>query len=118
MKSAKTTTKTMRRPGTTLAAFLIVLPLAAAVLGLLLYGPEYGLIPADSEVLRYFKHEIEWVEVVLFCCALGTLLGKLWQNRRDRAACRLAVVPAWDGKPVPSEVAIPIFSRPHTLPLT
>src|SRR5260370_35174768 len=99
MKSAKTTTKTMRRPGTTLSAFLIGLPVAAAVLGFLLYGPEYGLIPADSEVLRYFKHEIEWVEVVLFCCALGTLLGKRWQNRRRGAACRRRVRPAGAGRP-------------------
>jgi biopolymer transport protein ExbB/TolQ len=116
MKPAKTTTKPVRRPSTTPAAFLIGLPLAAAILAVLLLGPEYGFINTDAEILRYFKHEVEWVEVVLFCCALGTLLGKLMQNRRERAACRRTVVPAWDGKPVPVEEAIPIFAGLNKLP--
>jgi hypothetical protein len=112
MKSSKTTTKQVRRPSTTLAAFLIGLPLAAAILGFLHYGP----LPEDAEIKRYVKHGVENVEVVLFCCAMGTLLAKLWFNRRERAACRREIVPAWDGKPVSVEEALPFFASLGKLP--
>src|SRR5262249_51244807 len=64
----------VRRCNTTVAAFVLGLPLAAAVLGVL-YGPL-----KDTPVFRYVEHRVECVEVVMFCCALGTLGAKLWQN--------------------------------------
>jgi hypothetical protein len=53
------------------------------------------------EVQRYVHHPVENVEVVLFCCALGALVVKLRGWRGERTACRLAVLPPWDGRPVP-----------------
>jgi biopolymer transport protein ExbB/TolQ len=116
MKSSKSTAKQVRRPSTTLAAFLLGLPLAAAILGFFQFGPQYDLLPADSEIARYFKHDVEKVEVVLFCMAMGTLLAKLWQIRRERAACRRDVVPKWDGKAVAVEEAVPLFANLNKLP--
>src|SRR5262249_27861129 len=59
----------------------------------------------DETVARYLRHDVEKVEVVLFCCALGALATKLWGYRTERAACRLAVLPAWDGQAVPGSEA-------------
>jgi hypothetical protein len=85
-----------RRSGTTLAAFLIGLPLAAGVLGAFHFGPLH-----DTDAFRYVRHPAQGATVVFFCCALGTLLGKLLRNLLERRACRTAVVPPWDRKPVP-----------------
>jgi hypothetical protein len=112
MKSSQSVTKPVRRPSTTLAAFLIGLPLAAGLLGFLHFGP----LPEDFEPKRYVKHGVENVEVTLFCCAMGTLLAKLWYNRRERAACRREILPAWDGKPVAVEEALPLLAGLGKLP--
>jgi hypothetical protein len=81
---------------TTAAAFLLGLPLAAGLLTLIHFGPL-----AHPLVQRYVSHPVEYVEVVLFCCALGALAAKLWNVLTERAACRTEVLPAWDGRPVP-----------------
>ncbi len=112
MKSSQPTTKPVRRPSTTLAAFLLGLPLAAAILGALHFGP----LSQNPEIVRYVSHRVEDVEVILFCCAMGTLLGKLWQIRRERSACYREVVTAWDGKPVAVEEATTLFARLGKLP--
>jgi biopolymer transport protein ExbB/TolQ len=112
MKSSQTGAKPVRRPSTTLAAFLIGLPFAAVLLGFLHFGP----LPEDFEPKRYVKHGVENVEVVLFCCAMGTLLAKLWYNRCERAACRREILPAWDGKPVGVEEALPLFTGVGKVP--
>jgi biopolymer transport protein ExbB/TolQ len=55
----------------------------------------------DNETLRrYVHHEVEQVEVVLFCCALGALACKFWIYRAERAACLAQLLPSWDGRPV------------------
>jgi biopolymer transport protein ExbB/TolQ len=83
----------VRRCSTTVAAFVLGLPLAAGALGVL-YGPLKG-----TPAFRYVEHRVECVEVVMFCCALGTLGAKLWQNVFERRALRAGAVPAWDGRP-------------------
>jgi hypothetical protein len=95
MKPSATTAGRGRRPGTTAAAFLVGLPLAAAILGAVYYGPL-----RDTVAYRYLSHPVECVEVVMFCCALGTLAGKWLQTGAERRACATEVVPRWDGKPV------------------
>jgi hypothetical protein len=85
-----------RRPGTTAAAFLLGLPLAAAVLATFHVGPL-----RQTPAFRYVEHPVENVEVVLFCCALGTLAAKLLVNLTERRALAADVLPKWDGKPVP-----------------
>src|SRR5262249_15824480 len=65
-----------------------------------LYALDVAL-PADAVARRYLQHPAERVEVVMFFCALAALGAKLWQQVRERLACRRGLLPAWDGKPVP-----------------
>src|SRR5262249_12453906 len=99
------------RPGTTLAAFVIGLPLAAAVLGAVLFGPLHEVVPQ-----QYVKSRAEWAAVVFFCCAVGTLAGKTLQNAVERRACRTAVLPPWDRKPVPVAEAPDLLAALSRLP--
>jgi biopolymer transport protein ExbB/TolQ len=110
MHASKAPHEPGRRRGATLFAFLIGLPLAAAVLGAV-----HRFAPHDSVVARYLHHPVENVEVVLFCCALGTLAAKLWANRGERRAFAGAL-PAWDGKPVPPAEASRLLGALTSLP--
>ncbi|MBM4069215.1 MAG: MotA/TolQ/ExbB proton channel family protein [Planctomycetes bacterium] len=90
-----------RRPAlANLAAFVFGLPLGVAVLAIILYGPF-----EDTELRRYVEHPVEHAEVVLFCCGLGLLVGKLLAQAKERAAFRSINVPAWDGQPAPVQEA-------------
>jgi hypothetical protein len=83
------------RSWSTLAALVVGVPLAVGFLTLV----ERGFL--QSSVLeRYLQHEVEQVEVVLFCVALSALAVKLLGYWGERSACRRAVLPAWDGTPV------------------
>jgi len=84
------------RSSTTVAAFLLGVPLAVTVLALIAFGPLQA-----SGLKRYIEHPVEIVEVVLFCCALGALSAKMFGNAGERAACRLELLPPWDGNPIP-----------------
>jgi biopolymer transport protein ExbB/TolQ len=76
--------------------FLIGVPLAAGVLALIRLGPLRG-----SALERYVHHPVEMVEVLLFSCAMAALGVKLVWGLWERAACRLELLPHWDGQPVP-----------------
>lgn len=106
-----------RRPATTLFAFLFGLPLAAAVLLAvhLADGPVRDT-QAYQYAERYLAHPVGGAEVVLFCCALGGLLAKLWYARRERLVARRAVLPQWDGRPVPVSEAQPLLASLDRLP--
>jgi biopolymer transport protein ExbB/TolQ len=99
------------RLGHTAAAFFVGLPLAALILGLIHFGP-LRHTPAH----RYVEYPVEWVEVVLFCCALGALAAKFWQSMAERRACRTEVFPRWDGKPVPASEAQTLLASVERLP--
>src|SRR5262245_18040822 len=88
---------TGRRLGSTLAAFLVGLPLAALVLAAFHYVPL-----RHSYVFRYVEFPVQWVEVAFFTCGLGALIVKYLQVRYEHAACYLDLLPRWDGKPVPA----------------
>src|SRR5439155_13759177 len=100
-----------RRQQNPVAVFLVGLPLAAAILGLIHLGPL-----KDSPYRRYFIHPVECVEVVLFCCALTALGGKLWRHGRERRACRAKLLPAWDGQPVPVSEATKLLEGMNAQP--
>ncbi|HEV3259596.1 MAG TPA: MotA/TolQ/ExbB proton channel family protein [Gemmataceae bacterium] len=100
-----------RRSGTTWAAFVVGVPLAALVLAAIHHGLLHG---TDAE--RYVKHNVECVEVLLFCCAISALGAKLWTCRAERAACRAEVLPAWDGKPRPAAEASRLLAAVDGLP--
>jgi hypothetical protein len=85
-----------RRGQGLLPALLAGLPLAAGVLALLHLTPL-----AQTAAARYVHNPVEYVEVVMFCCALAALAAKLGQHARERLAGRRPLLPAWDGKPVP-----------------
>jgi hypothetical protein len=84
-----------RRSGALAAAFIIGLPLAAALLAFIHEGPLRHTI-----LRRYVSHPVEYVEVVMFCGAFGVFLSKLRNVARERRACGLQVVPPWDGHAV------------------
>jgi hypothetical protein len=54
----------------------------------------------QTEARRYVSHPVECIEVVMFCCALGALGAKLWQNWNERRVLTANVLPEWDGRPV------------------
>jgi biopolymer transport protein ExbB/TolQ len=87
----------------TVAAFLIGIPLAVGILAGIHYTPL-----RDSEIARYVHHPVEMVEVGLICCALGAMLVKVLGWLVERAAARVALVPAWDGQPLPVGEAQPL----------
>jgi biopolymer transport protein ExbB/TolQ len=74
------------------AAFLLGLPLAAGIFALIHYGPL-----RDTVARRYVSHPVEYVEVVMFCGALGALAAKFLGGLFERRACRRAILPPWDG---------------------
>ncbi|HVS34065.1 MAG TPA: MotA/TolQ/ExbB proton channel family protein, partial [Gemmataceae bacterium] len=87
-----------RRTYTTVAAFAVGLPLAAAVLCGIRFGADH--LAALRELGHYVSNPVECVEVVLFCCALSALVAKVLGNRIERGACRASLLPAWDSRPV------------------
>lgn len=102
---------TDRRRQSPVGVILVGLPLAALVLGLIHLGPL-----KNSPYRRYFIHPVECVEVVLFCCALTALGGKLWRYGRERKACRVAILPAWDGHVTPVSEAANLLEVVEKLP--
>lgn len=99
-----------RRPAlANMAAFTFGLPLGIGVLVAILYGQLL-----DEEIVRYIHHPVEQVEVVLFFCALGALAGKVLGQAQERAAFRRALLPAWDGTPIPvadTDKLVPVLPR-------
>src|SRR5438128_7034261 len=99
------TTAGTARSWSTSAAFLFGVPAGLGLLLLLSLGPR------ESEVARYVSHPVEWVEVVLFCCALAALLAKVLSHRSERRALRQDLVPAWDGRAVPTSASQNLRAR-------
>jgi biopolymer transport protein ExbB/TolQ len=89
-----------RRSGSTLAALVVGLPLAAGLLALFHYGPLRG-----SPAFRYVEHPVQWAEVCFFCVGMAALTLRWLNLRVEHAACTLEILPRWDGKPVPASRA-------------
>jgi biopolymer transport protein ExbB/TolQ len=99
-KPAPARERVAARSSTTVAAFVLGVPLALGILALVYAGPLRG-----TEAQRYLAHPVEVVELVLFCCALGCLASKLFFNRAERFACRRELLSGWNGQVVPAEEA-------------
>ena len=69
------------RSWTTLAAFVVGVPLAVGILTLV----HAGLVAGELSQ-RYVHHPVEKVEVLLFCCAISALGAKWWASRTERAS--------------------------------
>jgi hypothetical protein len=92
------------RSSASLWAFLLGVPLAVGILFTIEKGPL-----RDTELKRYVEHNVERVEVLLFCVALGALLAKVAAYLLgERAAARTELLPPWDGKCVPVSQAGPL----------
>src|SRR4051794_12516757 len=79
-----------------LAIFVFGVPLGVGIL-IAISGGAVG----NAELRRYVNHPVEQAEVVLFCCALCALAGKLLGWFRERTVLGSDIIPEWDGKPVP-----------------
>ena len=77
-----------RRSGSTLAALVVGLPLAAGILALCHYGPL-----RDSSVFRYVEHPVQWAEVCFFCVGMAALTLRWLDLRIENAACNLDILP-------------------------
>jgi biopolymer transport protein ExbB/TolQ len=103
------------RPQITAWAFIIGVPFAVLLLAPIHLvhhlAPQY-----DTPIYRYVSHNVECVEVLLFCCALGALAAKMWQTLTERRACATAVVPEWDGRAVPVSEAPNLLAALRRLP--
>src|SRR5258708_11211691 len=115
-KPAASKASHQRRASTAFAAFAFGIPVSVGLLYLVHAGPLKGWETAQ----RYLKHEVECVEVVLFCCALGALGAKLSRCRGEwsvnRLAARNELLPAWNGQPMPIEEAPKLLERMQKLP--
>jgi biopolymer transport protein ExbB/TolQ len=71
----------------------------------LLHAISTGLIGSE-DLHRYTRFPVQKAAVVMFCCAMGVLAGKLLSTMRQRRAFAKPPLPPWHGKPIPpSEVA-------------
>jgi hypothetical protein len=96
------------RRGTTFAALFFGVPLAAGFLALICFeNSPLHRFPQS----RYFHNPVEWVEVLLFCCALSALGAKLWRHFWEGRAAGAKPVPAWDGKPIPTREAASLLGH-------
>jgi biopolymer transport protein ExbB/TolQ len=85
----------------TLVSFTLGLPLALGML----HAIHNGWIGGE-EFARYTRFEVQQTAVVMFCCALCLLGGKLLRSLRERLANVNPPLPDWDGKTVsPTEVS-------------
>lgn len=103
-----------RRTNTTLAAFIVGLPLAVGVLLGVQYGAKH--LKVLNGVGHYVSNPVECVEVVLFCCAVSALAAKVLRTRAERRACRAEVLPPWAGRPVPVADAPKLLAVVQRLP--
>ena len=98
-------------PGGSGAGFVIGLPLAVILLGLLHFGP-LRHTPAH----RYVHNPLENIEIVIFCAALGVLGAKAWGTRAQRRALAARILPPWDGQPLPASEAPALLAEVSRLP--
>jgi biopolymer transport protein ExbB/TolQ len=85
--------------------------LAAGILSLIHLGPL-----RDTLARRYVSHPVEYVEVVMFCGALGALAAKLIGYLFERRACRNAILPPWNGRAVAVSEATKLLAGLKQLP--
>lgn len=101
-----------RRSRASWIAFLVGIPVASAILYLVYQGP----LQHNEILTRYLKHEVECVELILFCCAISAFGAKFWSYRNERAALRSEVLPPWDGQPIPVDDAQSLRAHLSELP--
>jgi biopolymer transport protein ExbB/TolQ len=100
-----------RRSHANWAAFLVGLPLAAGLIALI----QVGLL-RNTPAQRYVSHPVEYVEVIMFCGALGALGVKFLSTFLEQRACRTVHLSPWDGRAVPVSEAATLLTGLQQLP--
>jgi biopolymer transport protein ExbB/TolQ len=92
--------------------FLVGIPLGIGLLVLCApKGPLY-----HEQVHRYMEHTAEQAAIVLFCCALSALTGKLLIFLKERAACGQGLLTPWDGQAIPAAAALAMLKTLEARP--
>src|SRR5437762_10659186 len=91
------TIRTGSGSASTLAAFVVGVPIGVGLLWAILAGPLHHPLAE-----RYLHHPVEKVELVMFCAAMAGLGAKLFNSFRETAALRATILPDWDGRAVPT----------------
>lgn len=106
-----TTEKPRGQSSSLLSALIIGLPLGIALVAVLRLGPWQGTI-----LDRYSSHPVEKVEIVIFCCALGALIGKVFGYVRQKYALQRDLLPEWNGQAIPVSEAPSLLAHISRLP--
>lgn len=101
-RATRTTGEARRGSVGSAVAYILGIPLAFG----LLHAIEIGAIGnlgdfAHLDVQRYTHFAVQKTAVLLFCCAICGLAGKLVRYLRERAALGKSLLPEWNGKPIP-----------------
>lgn len=83
-------TKTTSMAGTSIS-LIIGVPIAVGFWSLVMFGP------IDIPIMkRYLGHPVEFVEIVMFSCAITALTFKLSKIMKEKSALRQTLIPVWD----------------------
>src|SRR5262249_51790055 len=86
-----------RGPFGNLAPFALGVPIGIGLLVALSNGA------IDQPVLQHYtSRPVEQAAVVMFCCAMAGLAGKLLRYLSERVALMRPPLPEWDGQPIPA----------------
>jgi len=82
--------KTTSMAGTSIS-LIIGVPIAVGFWSLVMFGP------IDVPIMkRYLGHPVEFVEIVMFSCAITALIFKLSKIIKEKSALRQTLIPVWD----------------------
>lgn len=82
--------KTTSLAGTSIS-LIIGIPFAVGFWSLVMYGP------IESPIMkRYLGHPVEFVEIVMFSCAITALVFKLSKILKEKNALHKTLIPVWD----------------------
>jgi biopolymer transport protein ExbB/TolQ len=90
-----TTSATPRRSSALFGALFLGLPFAFALLACMRFG-----IIEHPMLDRYLHHGVQQVTLIMFFCAVGTLVSKLLGMTTENRAFQCVQLPTWNGRPV------------------
>src|SRR5882724_4960168 len=94
-RATRTTGEARRGSVGSAIAYMLGIPLAIG----LLHAIDIGAI-GNADVQRYTHFAVQKTAVLLFCCAMCGLAGKLLRYLRERIARASPPLPEWNGKPI------------------
>lgn len=102
--------KTTSMAGTAIA-LSIGIPIAVGFWCFVMFGP------IDVPLLkRYLGHPVEFVEIVMFSCAITALIYKYFRINKEKTALRTKILPEWENKTLHPMESEKILSHIGTSP--